>query len=168
MRTYDEIDEASFYFSTLHGRYFAAYQRDDGSNTNVARARWVYEREIGQIPPGYHVHHVDGDRKNDTPGNLQALTPEAHAAIHRIDRTRTCAKCGKTFQAKNAHRKGRRFCGRECGHHAALDGTKRKSAERLARGVELVRGGLTINQARKKAGCGYARLVAKCRDLGIP
>jgi endogenous inhibitor of DNA gyrase (YacG/DUF329 family) len=31
---------------------------------------------------GVHVHHVDEDRKNNSPANLMAVTPEAHRRIH--------------------------------------------------------------------------------------
>lgn len=43
--------------------------------------REVYKREIGPIPPGFHVHHIDGDASNNEPDNLKAITPEEHLQI---------------------------------------------------------------------------------------
>lgn len=34
---------------------------------------------------GYDVHHIDGDRQNNSPENLVLLTPEEHAKLHDND-----------------------------------------------------------------------------------
>lgn len=44
--------------------------------------RLVYERFKGPIPAGYHVHHIDGNRSNNEPGNLQLLLGEVHGQEH--------------------------------------------------------------------------------------
>lgn len=45
--------------------------------------RKIYEEhhEI-KIPKGYHIHHIDGDRNNNNPSNLEMLTPDEHAQKH--------------------------------------------------------------------------------------
>jgi hypothetical protein len=40
----------------------------------VPHARWVYEQVYGEIPPRYVIYHVDGDRYNDDPSNLLAIS----------------------------------------------------------------------------------------------
>ena len=51
--------------------------------------RWVFthrravENAQGPIPAGHEVHHVDGDKTNNRPENLQVLTKQEHQAIHR-------------------------------------------------------------------------------------
>jgi len=45
--------------------------------------RWILSRLIhhvfnGPIPEGYEVDHINGDKYDNRPDNLQALTPEAH------------------------------------------------------------------------------------------
>ena len=44
--------------------------------------RLVYELAFGVIPEGHQIHHLDGDRANWAPDNLQAVTPWVHRAIH--------------------------------------------------------------------------------------
>lgn len=45
-------------------------------------SREVYRRHYGPIPEGWHVHHIDGNRKNNDPKNLIALSPEEHYHVH--------------------------------------------------------------------------------------
>lgn len=52
-------------------------------NSRVGRLhRYVYEYVNGQIPDGYHVHHVDFDKSNNEPENLIALTERDHLKLH--------------------------------------------------------------------------------------
>ena len=44
--------------------------------------RLVYLLVHGAIPKGHQIHHLDGDRSNWAPENLQAVTPQAHRAMH--------------------------------------------------------------------------------------
>lgn len=46
--------------------------------------RRVAERFFGQIPRGHEVHHVDRNKLNNSPSNLQVLPRDAHRALHRI------------------------------------------------------------------------------------
>lgn len=45
--------------------------------------RKIWEEHNKQkIPSGYHIHHIDGDRSNNTPDNLLCVSPEEHFNIH--------------------------------------------------------------------------------------
>lgn len=49
--------------------------------------RRIYERECGPIPKdehgrSYHIHHIDGDRNNNNPDNLLAISLQEHYDIH--------------------------------------------------------------------------------------
>lgn len=50
--------------------------------------RKIYEHHYGAIPKddqgrSYHIHHIDGDNKNNNPDNLQALSIVEHYNIHK-------------------------------------------------------------------------------------
>lgn len=44
--------------------------------------RYVWEHYNGEIPEGYHIHHKDGDKSNNSIENLVLWTPQKHAAFH--------------------------------------------------------------------------------------
>lgn len=50
--------------------------------------RTVWETLNGSIPKGYHVHHVDGDRSNNQPQNLQLMLGTDHLSEHMADPAR--------------------------------------------------------------------------------
>jgi len=55
---------------------------------NTDNYRKIYENHIGPIPREpdgrtYDIHHIDGDRSNNTPENLVALTIQEHYDLHK-------------------------------------------------------------------------------------
>lgn len=44
--------------------------------------RYVWEREVGAIPKGYSVHHIDGDKSNNAISNLAIMTNTGHQRLH--------------------------------------------------------------------------------------
>lgn len=45
-----------------------------GCNKRVRRPRAVYEEYYGAIAPGHVIWHIDGDKDNDNPLNLEAIS----------------------------------------------------------------------------------------------
>lgn len=45
-----------------------------GANKRVRRPRQVYIDHYGEIPKGYVIVHLDGDRNNDSIFNLEAIS----------------------------------------------------------------------------------------------
>ena len=45
--------------------------------------KMVYEAIYGEIPKGHVIHHKNVKQWDNRPENLQAMTPEAHSALHR-------------------------------------------------------------------------------------
>lgn len=44
--------------------------------------RTVWESNNGEIPKGYDVHHIDGDKTNNEPENLELLKRFDHHSLH--------------------------------------------------------------------------------------
>jgi hypothetical protein len=47
--------------------------------------RLIYEAYYGQIPDGYHVHHIDGNKLNNRIDNLQLLSKSEHSSLHNSE-----------------------------------------------------------------------------------
>ena len=46
--------------------------------------RWVWKHKTGNWPrQGYHIHHVDGDKYNNNPDNLEEIDGDKHYNLHR-------------------------------------------------------------------------------------
>lgn len=63
------------------------YDNGKGYFYNAARRlylhRYVWEKANGiKIPEGHHVHHIDGNKNNNDPSNLQMLTADEHRVLH--------------------------------------------------------------------------------------
>ena len=57
------------------------------SGYNIRMHRFVWEYYNGEIPKGYDVHHVDGDKSNNDISNLQLLKSSDHKKLHSDDLT---------------------------------------------------------------------------------
>lgn len=69
--------------------------------------RWlhhvVWEKHFGPIPDGHEIHHRDGDKTNNAPGNLVCLTPSGHARLHQLYQPiaeRRCRHCSAILARK--------------------------------------------------------------------
>lgn len=49
---------------------------------NLRAHRYAYEQANGPIPPGFQIHHKDGDKANNHPDNLEALSASDHMRLH--------------------------------------------------------------------------------------
>lgn len=86
--------------------------------------RAVWEHHNGSVPPGLHVHHVDGNRSNNDPRNLVLLHRSDHLSLHsnepdriekssrNIELAREAAKewhaspAGREWHRKHYHERG--------------------------------------------------------------
>lgn len=56
--------------------------------------RRLYKKSVGDIPKGFEIHHIDGDRENNKIENLLMLPKELHTEYHArkdsLDRYMSC------------------------------------------------------------------------------
>lgn len=73
------------------------------SNGYVLEHRIVIENMLGRIlSVNEIIHHIDGDGKNNCPGNLEVMSKSEHARMHMLKRGRKmatllCPACGCIF-----------------------------------------------------------------------
>jgi hypothetical protein len=101
--------------------------------------REVYFGTYGNIPHGWHVHHIDNNRDNNRIDNLKAMPGKQHNSGHSKGRghiqaqymlkprSLICVQCGTETIKRNAHA---RYCSPTCRVKA---GVLRVSAQRAAR-----------------------------------
>jgi len=53
-----------------------------GINAKCFTHRLVFRALKGMVPPGHRIHHVDDDRLNNSPGNLQVMSNAEHTRMH--------------------------------------------------------------------------------------
>lgn len=50
--------------------------------------RYVWEKEVGQIPKGFHVHHINGNKADNRIENLSIMTAKGHERLHSQEQAR--------------------------------------------------------------------------------
>ena len=78
------------------------------------------------------VHHVDGNRHNNEPSNLQLLTKGGHSRVtsQRYPLVRFCSWCGRPF-TRIGRQKARACCSRSCGQSQRYAGRVRRAQTTL-------------------------------------
>lgn len=143
------------------------YRRASGYWSNPRSGllhRYVYTQEVGPIPDGWHVHHRDYDRGNNAAGNLLALDPVAHRAVHgpqdrdwhvaggrasaltRTPKAAVCVVCGAEWTALRATH-APRFCSPRCRDAGA------PSRARVDRVCSVCGGGFTTSRRSSARTC---------------
>ena len=91
-------------------------------NNYVLLHRVLAENELGRILSRNEiVHHVDHDKMNNDPSNLQVMTASEHAKLHSAGKVRAvidvvCPHCGIEFRryANQVSNRKNIFCSRSC------------------------------------------------------
>ncbi len=61
---------------------FAIPKHEGKAKKMVLAHRWIYERKVGRIPEGWHVHHKCKNPLCVNPDHLQAVSHAEHIRIH--------------------------------------------------------------------------------------
>lgn len=134
--------------------------------------RVVWTQTYGPIPPGLHLHHLNGEKTDNRLENLALVTNRGHQALHREKRAANprwavghacCRTCGTTERRHHAHGMCQR-CYEEAGARArgvrpleTVRGEQHPLAKLTADGVRLIRSA----SAAGRSGASIAR------ELGV-
>lgn len=55
---------------------------EKGRTVEHTYARWLYEKEVGPIPEGQTIHHINHDKMDDRVDNFRLYTHSQHAKYH--------------------------------------------------------------------------------------
>ena len=109
------------------GRY-RSKKLPDGSS--MLEHRWVMEQVLGRkLNSDEQVHHINHDRLDNRPENLEVVSSAEHGQRHTIHpTTKPCVVCGTVFTPHKTKRVRAQTCGPTC--RSAL--VSRRAAERRA------------------------------------
>jgi hypothetical protein len=81
------------------------------NGSTIGEHRYVMEKHLGrELSSDEIVHHIDEDRSNNDLSNLQIMTREEHARLHRTGTILTCEeKQHKSLMNKGKARPDRRM-----------------------------------------------------------
>ena len=61
--------------------YYMITSRKEGYHGKFLH-RLIFEKEYGEIPKGFVIHHKDGNKLNNCIGNLELMTHKSHSKLH--------------------------------------------------------------------------------------
>lgn len=62
--------------------YVVMRKTENGRHVRISEHKAVWQQHFGSIPPGYFVHHIDGDCSNNAICNLQCMSAHDHKLLH--------------------------------------------------------------------------------------
>lgn len=149
-----------------------AYFMDKGHPLASSIGRVYYHRHIASVrigrwlAPSEHVHHLDGNKENNTPNNLEVISPSEHAKHHchammqaRGANPRTARQC----QVCSRPTLNKYFCSDACSHRG------RRKADRPPREdlIGLVKANSFV-QLGKMFGVSDNAIRKWCKHYGLP
>lgn len=107
-------------YQEFNGEFFSLDEKTgywQHTKTRERMHRYVWKHYYGEIPKGFHIHHLDKDRSNNDISNLAMLSPKAHASVHKIIRSEetltklreNCEKMRPLTKAWHSSEKGREW-----------------------------------------------------------
>lgn len=162
-----EEDGIRFYFKP-EGYYKADYERHGG----ITMHRYVWQKHNGEIQPGMHVHHIDGDKSNNRIENLELLTASDHSIHHGGTNPWVKSEANKR-QILEAGKLAKKWHASDAGLKWHSENGVRTWKNRKLHPVKCVQCGQQFDTAypTRAKYCGRAckskALYAKSRDVGL-
>src|SRR5262245_8120150 len=75
------IDAETGCWNTLGAKTPAGYGKITQQRRSLLLHRWMYEREVGPIPPGRQLHHVCRNRSCCNPAHMRLVTLKEHRKL---------------------------------------------------------------------------------------
>lgn len=71
------------YIRSPKSRYYFKHTTKNAERKNAKQLhRAVWEYYNGEIPKGYHIHHIDGNVDNNDISNLECISAREHLSMH--------------------------------------------------------------------------------------
>ena len=93
--------------TTISNGDYLMTQAPVGYPGKIVKGHYAYDHHVAwwlktgiAVPKGYVVHHINGDRKDNSPDNLECLSNSEHVRQHQKPAKRKlvqCSVCGKSF-----------------------------------------------------------------------
>ena len=58
------------------------YRCTKSRKVHLSLHRYVWEKEVGKIPDGYDIHHIDNNKQNNNISNLECLPKSEHTRLY--------------------------------------------------------------------------------------
>lgn len=114
----EELKHCTAKTITVDGYRFTRDERRGYYRCHALRKRlhqYIWEREYGKVPEGFHVHHIDEDKKNNHISNLQVMNGKEHVTYHGNNLTEEEIEWRRNNLAENVRPKASEWHGSEEG-----------------------------------------------------
>lgn len=97
-----KLSDHSYLYTNKDGRTRLIYVDENGRHRSKSYPRILMEEKLGRpLDPSEDVHHIDGDKTNNSIDNLALVAHGEHQRLHNppkyVDKIAICDVCGKEF-----------------------------------------------------------------------
>lgn len=114
-----------------------------------------------------HVHHKNGDKTDNTLGNLEIISAKEHAILHRqkYNTIKICVVCGREYEPYKCNRQRQKTCSNECADVLRKNGQRFKevSVSQFTLDGELIRVWSCGMDIQRETGFFWSNINKCCR-----
>lgn len=148
------------------------YKRTTKNGRQIDEHRKVMEEYLGRkLAFNEHVHHINGDTRDNRIENLVVLSPQEHMIIHKqkYPLEKACVVCGQMFIPNKTKRKRALTCSQECKRVLQEREWKREEVpviQKTKEGTTIKRWD-SLSQVQRETGW-FCSNIVKCCKKRIP